>query len=431
MPPKGSLRRFDTTVRQLAVLPGLPVGGRYPCDTCPMNRPDVQKVPPAVPEKPILGVVGLGSGLEEQHVLSPFVGKGGAFLRSELNKVGLPAGTVDNPHDPAIRLTFANLTRCRPAHGNFRSPEFFEGADRCWAFLENDLAGSYPLLALGSEPLKRLLQDKSANVSRMRGMWYRAPNGRQVFSTWHPAGIAREIDEVGPNAKKVRQFRDDLKRMADRVLGREKLPEVQVDIFRSPSEAEDFLRGLSRHKRPWAFDIESYDHEQPDSARENVATDPFHPMFRVRGVAIAWQHNRGAWIELMSAEGMQEFASRILGPAFASPAEKWAFNGPFDENGLVYQKWVPRIANRKGDGMLGLVAINAGGQEGFSLERAVVSILGEPQFWTLNKLKIGSANIQNVAEASVRDACSTLKLTAYLHAKLEAEEYTIPDDDED
>jgi hypothetical protein len=261
-------------------------------------------------------------------------------------------------------------------------------------------------------------------------MWHFAPGGRQVFSTWQPAGVIRHIKEHGSGSKRLKQFRADLKRMADRILGREQMPDVQMDVFSDPGQAENFLKYLACHKKPWAFDIETYDAGQ-ESTRHAVGVDPFHPDFRVRGVAIAWQFNRGAWIELMPWEDRKAEAAKLFGPVFASSAEKWAFNGSFDENGLVYSGWAPAITNRKGDGLLALIASNAGGHSGVSLARAVVDILGEPQYWVINKLTIRTAKLMDVADSAVRDACSTLKLTDFLHRRLEASEYFIPDEDDD
>lgn len=421
MPPKGSLtKKLDASVRQLPILSELPAGGRYPCDSCPLNKPQIQKVPPDIAANPLFGMVGTATGLLERQIkLDYFAGRTGQFFREELVRVGLLNG-----HDD--RIAFFNLTRCRPEKGgaNSRSPEWLAGVENCWTFLQNDLAGSYPLLVMGDVALKKVLGDLGVNFNIKRGLWLRTPSGRQIFPLWHHAWVYDKKDE---DPRRLRQYRSDLKRAADRILGREKPSVIHVDVFPSPSEASGFLGMLAMHKKPWAFDIETYDAENPGKAREKVATDPFHPDFRVRGVALAWRPDRGAWIELMGWEDRKQDAAALLGPAFSSPAEKIAFNGAFDENGLVYGGWVPEIANRSGDGMLGLVSANAGGHEGLSLERAVVELLDEPQWWGLNKLGIGAAPIRAVAESSVRDACHTLSLSELIHGRLERGDYIVPE----
>jgi hypothetical protein len=259
-------------------------------------------------------------------------------------------------------------------------------------------------------------------------MWYRTPEGRFVFPTWHPAGIMRQVNETG-QAKRLIQFRKDLKRFADKVLGREQLPPIQIDIFPTLAEAKTFLEYLARSKSRWIFDIETFDNLNVPG-RKYVATDPFHPEFRVRGVAIAWRGDRGAWIELAPWEHRKDEARAILSPAFMSMTPKGAFHGHFDEAGLVYPGWVHKVENRSSDGLLALIAINAGGQEGKSLERAVVEILGEPQYWSVDKTRMKDLPIAQVAEGSVRDACSTLKLVDVLEEKLKAGDYLIPDEEE-
>ena len=214
--------------------------------------------------------------------------------------------------------------------------------------------------------------------------------------------------------------------MADRVLGREKLPEIRVDVFEDLDKAKGMLRSLEKHKRPWSFDVETYDAGQFPS-RKHVAVDPFHPDFRVRGVAMAWGPDRGAWIELKPWDDRRDRARQILSPVFETVAEKWGFNGGFDDNALVYNGWVRRIANRSDDAMLRLIAVNAGGQRGFTQERLVVELLGEPQYWVIDKSRMERLTTQKVSQSAVRDACSTFKLVQHLRKMSVAGEYLVPD----
>lgn len=436
MRPKGSLRGKSPrkNVRQPQLIPELRKGGLMPCDSCPLDGFS-QKVPPFVPVDPILGVVGLGSGLNELVVLTPFVGQGGKDLRQDLREVGLPAGYVDDPKSDDIKIAFANLTRCRPQNdeGDFgyQSPEWRKAADHCWSYLVPDLKGNYPLLVFGTDPMVKFMEDKSMKVFRVRGLWHKMPDGREIFCTWHPVGIRRNIRDKKSFAQvRLKQYRSDLKKVADRVLGREKLPEIKVDVFEDLGKAKGLLRNLAKHKKPWAFDMETYDAGQFPS-RRHVATDPFHPDFRIRGVAMAWRSDRGAWIDLRSWENRKEEAREILSSVFGTPAEKWAFNGGFDDNALVYSGWVRKIVNRSDDGMLRLIAVNAGGQKGFTQERLVVELLGEPQYWVIDKTRMEKLTIEKVSQSAVRDACSTFKLVQHLRKMSNAGEYLVPEPDEE
>lgn len=397
-----------------------------PCDKCPLNSPDRPKVNPILVPDPILGVVGLAPGETENQKLAPFVGPAGELLRTEGTKVGLPFGTTKYPFDGEIKISIANLTRCRPDNDNFDSKEWKKASGWCWKYLTKDTEGDYPLLLLGSEPLQKFLADKSARVSKLRGLWQTMSSGRQVFSTWHPAYVLREMRRVGENSTALKQFRRDLEKVADRIHGREKLPDIKYDIFQNPGEAKDFLEHFARYPKPWVFDIETYDAVEYPS-RKHVGTDPFHPDFRVRGIGFAWKPDRGAYIELKPWDQWRAQAAELLSPAFASPALKWAFNGTFDEEGLIYNKWIKQMVNRRGDGLMGVLAINAGGMPNFTLERCVVDILGEPQYWGIDKTTIRDLPLEKVAEDAVRDCCSTLKLMKILHQRLRDGQYITTD----
>jgi hypothetical protein len=200
---------------------------------------------------------------------------------------------------------------------------------------------------------------------------------------------------------------------------------MRITTFRSLAEAEPFLRKLAVHLGPWVFDIETYDAEEFPS-RKHVAVDPCHPDFRVRGCAFALSKDIGAWVEfvdpLACSIGVLGSDADPLGPlaaAFASDAEKGAFNGGFDENGLVYGGWVPVIRNRVRDGMLSMVALGDGthGQHGMRLEAGVVRLLKREAYWGgVDKGLMRDLPIEVVADGAVRDACATYELCDFLDA---------------
>lgn len=423
--PRGQLKNpklKKAGARQLQVIPELRKG-RIPCHKCPLDLPNVQKVKPAIPKDVLLVAIGLHSGKREQEVLAPFVGDGGALLRHEFNEAGLYAGDVRladrpnsgrvyNPDDPRIRVGFANLTRCRPQNdeGDFGTDtkEWRKAADHCWSYLMPDLIGDYPVLLLGSKVLQRFVGDKGASITRLRGLRHQLPNGRTYFVTWHPIGAKRHYEDHG-STRQLEEFSRDIRNVVNYVLQLTKPPRIKLHVFHDPGDARQFLKEFAKVKTPWAYDIEAWDAGAFPS-RKWVATDPYHPDFRVRGVAFAWKSNEGAWIELRPWENRKEEAAKLLGPVFASPAEKYDFNGTYDEEGLVYNGWVPRVRRRTCDGMLALLAANMGGLGGYSLARATVDLLDEPQYWEVDKSRVERIKTDTLAEAAVRDTISTLKL---------------------
>jgi uracil-DNA glycosylase family 4 len=388
-----------------------------PCAGCPLETQ--VKVMPSLPSGRKLTVVGLGSWNEEERAGYPFAGVGGQMLRSSLTIAGL---------DHETEVGYLNLTRCKPPDG-FDSPEWGKAADRCWHHLQRDLQGwTGPILLLGSGPLQRFLGDKRASVKRRRGLWVRLPDGREAFSAEHPAGLLRETDLEAQGARRA-QFQRDLTRMADRLLGRERFSTVQWQALQLTREAflagddtaDLALRKLGAWKGPWFFDIETFDAKETPS-RRGVATDPFHPDFRVRGVAMAVSGERGVWFEF-DQEMDRGTARGLLDQAFGSDAEKGAFVSGFDATGLIAQGWVTEVRNLTRDPWLAAIALDTRGG-GHSLERLVVDVLGEPQpLGKDDRGRIAELSMEEVAEYAVNDACGEFRLDQALQGRLDRGEY--------
>lgn len=387
-----------------------------PCSGCP--RASAPRVPPSVPPAPRLAAVGMAPGGEEEKAGAPFVGRGGRLLRSALADAGL---------DPSLDAAYLNLGRCRPEGDDFGSPAWAEAERRCRSHLERDLAPlrGAPLLLLGSRPLQRFAGDARASVRRQRGLWRRLADGRDAFAALHPAGVLRAGDPGTPERDRLEaQFRADLVRMADRVLGREVFPPVKFDLWDLREKAgRAAVARLALAPWPWFFDIETMDAGGIPS-RPGVATDPFHPDFRVRGVSVAWGPGDGAWIELAWAEdGRKDEVRAALDPAFGSGAEKGAFVSGFDANGLIAQGWVGEVRNLARDPWLAAIALDTKGG-GHSLERLAVDVLGEPQpLGKGDRGRIREMPLERVAEYAVRDACLEYRLDVVLQKRLELGEY--------
>lgn len=381
-----------------------------PCEYCPRKgATPVRPVP--FPEKCLLVAVGLAPGGHEEDSGCLFVGEAGQLLRRGLRQAGL---------DPETQVGYVNLGRCRPANDDFESAEWQKAEDCCWHHLTADLRGwTGPLLLLGTRPVMRFFDDKKARVTAKRGLWYELPQWHQVFAANHPSGVLRS-----GSAAKEQQFLSDLGRAARRVLKTERFPPVKVHVFKSPVEARGFLARLPDR---WFFDIESEDAlAVPGQAgRKHVGTDPFHPDFRLRGVAIAVGPGEGAWVECKAMAGQRAKARTILDAAFMSDAEKGAFFGGFDEDCLVYGGWVTAIRNRTMDPYLASLALDATfSLGGHSLERLVVEMLGEPQPKAgVDRGRIHDMDLRSVAEYAVNDACAEWRLHDALQRRLEHGEY--------
>ncbi len=193
-------------------------------------------------------------------------------------------------------------------------------------------------------------------------------------------------------------------------------PTIRIEIYRSLTEAGPFLRALATRTADWTFDIETYDAAAPIGVpgRKEVAVDPFHPDFRVRGVAIAFSKDEGYWIELGGRPPAQTQRGRAelkrLAAAFGSDAGKGAYNGSFDENGLVYTGWVPQVRNRTRDAMLSMIALGDGTHERLTLEHAIRVLLHREYHWDVDKGLMRDLPLEEVARGAVHDACATHEL---------------------
>jgi hypothetical protein len=336
------------------------------------------------------------------------VGPTGKVARAAVLEAGL---------DPDQDVAWLNLARCRPEGDNFDTPQWGKAERRCIkGYLEADLAklAGLPLVVLGRRPLQWVADEgKKTGIGSARGLWTHA-QGREVFVARHPAQFLRDIEPL--KTQRTLQFYQDMQRMADRVLGRER-DAFTVEVYASAREAEKRLAWLATHG-PWVFDIETYDARQVPS-RKNVSTNPFHPDFRIRGIAFAWSPTEGCWVDLLNGHGTE-----LLRPVFESNAEKGAFHGNFDQEGVEMAGLVPSLRCRTFDGMLAMVALSDGRHESLRLEKAVVDILGRTQYWVgVDKEFMRDLPVEQVARGAVGDACFTFELCVVLHDRLARGEY--------
>src|SRR5574337_648285 len=392
-----------------------------PCKDCPLNDGRA-KVPPTLPEGMVALAVGLAPGRTEEQQGQGFVGEAGQLLRSALTEGGL---------NPTTDVGYANLTRCRPNRNaantsdDFESKDWKKAATRCRKLLDLTLAlhPDVPLLALGAEPAKRLTEEKLLKITAARGLWYTNSEGRKVFASVHPASILHVRGNPEAYRGTEKRFRNDIKTFASTLTGTLVLPPMTLYVYHNPGEAAEFCQWMATVETPWAFDTETFDGKASPS-RKSVSTDPCHPDFRLRGLAVSWNSTSAAYIELMTWQDRIAEARAILSPMFASAAEKWGFNAHFDEEALVFPGWVDHIRNRRGDGLLGMIALGDGRRLSHTLERAVVDYLKEPPYWSgFDKSYMGTAPLEQVSESCARDALSTRKLCLWLHKRFQQGKY--------
>lgn len=196
------------------------------------------------------------------------------------------------------------------------------------------------------------------------------------------------------------------------------MSDVRVKLYRDLCAAAPYLRALAQAPGPWTFDIETYDAGAFPS-RKTVSTDPHHPDFRLHGVAIATSAHDGAYIFLGDTDDCRDLDGDgidALRAAFDSDAEKGAYNGHFDENGLVYTGWVPRVRNRVRDGMLSTIALGDGTHESLKLPHVAKLLLKRETTWEIDKSTMRDQPVEVVADGAVHDACLAHELCDLLDA---------------
>lgn len=400
-----------------------------PCETCPYGETGA-RIPPDLPAAVTarLAVVGIAPGAQEVRERRYFIGPAGQRLRLAFRRAGL---------DPDRDVVYLNLTRCMPPGNAWDTAEWRKAQRRCAAFLARDLArlpSSLPLLLVGQAPVT-VFRGTGARIERERGLWAPAAGElagtppRPTFATWHPAYIVRRGDgEIGA------AFDRDIARCVASLPGSDEPRRASVRIV-PLAQAAALLRNLVADPPPaLGFDIETYDAVQVPS-RPGVAVDPFHPDFRVRGVALATGPWEAYWIEFLPfatpAEARAECpdACAALAALFASPVPKGGHNGQFDEEGLLCSGWVPEIRNRCFDSMLAAIALGDTSQGSLRLESLVVDVLGEQQYWDgADKSRMRELPCELVARGAGNDAAAALRLALRLHARLRAGAYlpTVP-----
>jgi len=128
--------------------------------------------------------VGEAPGADEDRQGEPFVGRAGQLLTQSLAKVGVRREQV----------YIANILKCRPPDNRTPRPDEMAA---CLPYLLKQLEWIQPgrICALGNIAVQALL-GTTLGISKLRGR-YHDFQGRQLFATFHPAYILRNMTQ-GP-----------------------------------------------------------------------------------------------------------------------------------------------------------------------------------------------------------------------------------------
>lgn len=309
---------------------------------------------------------------------------------------------VTHPALAGVGAGRACVTRCRT--DGYSAAEAQDMRRRCRAHLARDLPVGAAVIASGDEAVYALLGSREHGAEYWRGLWFRG----EIDDRGRDASWSGRVFAYAPNHPRAP---GDVERFV-RGLDSSNRPQLRrLEIVEDPRQSEELMRWLAAHPGPWAFDIESYDASEYPS-RPHVSTDPCHPDFRVRGVAVAWSEDEGAWLELHK---LGRGAWRpYLDPIFGSTAKKGGHGAHFDEEGLVYNGWCAEVRNRGEDSMLAMVSLSDGRHPSLRLERVAVDVIGVDPWWdAVPKGQVRDLPVEQVARAAVFDAGLSLWIVTH------------------
>lgn len=143
-------------------------------------------------------LIGEAPGADEDRTGRPFVGKSGQLLDKIL---GACAFTREE------HVFLSNIIRCRPPANRIPSDDETKACIP-YLFEQINLVNPKIIITLGATALKRLFDDNSLRITRLRGSWIEW-NGRLVMPVYHPSALLRN-----PNLK--RETWEDFKKVIDK-----------------------------------------------------------------------------------------------------------------------------------------------------------------------------------------------------------------------
>ena len=125
-------------------------------------------------------LVGEAPGADEDRVGRPFIGKSGQLL----DKILAACGFTREHH-----VFISNIVRCRPPNNRVPTEEEVRSCIP-YLFRQIELINPKIVIPMGATALKRLLEDNSIKISKLRGQWL-VWNERLVMPVYHPAALLR------------------------------------------------------------------------------------------------------------------------------------------------------------------------------------------------------------------------------------------------
>lgn len=179
------------------------------CRACPLWQPATQTVFGEGPARATLMIVGDQPGDEEDLGGRPFIGPVGKLLNAALAEVGINRAAVYVTH--AVKhFKFEQRGRLR-----LQMPHDDTEQRACHAWLEAEMSHVRPcvVLCLGAAAAKAVIAPDFV-LSKARGRWFDASDGRRVLATVRPYDLLR-LREPAKRESQYRIFIDDLRLVAD------------------------------------------------------------------------------------------------------------------------------------------------------------------------------------------------------------------------
>lgn len=149
------------------------------CEACDLHATSSGPVPFSGPTPADFAIVGEAPGADEDKGGEPFIGRAGQLLRHHLGEAGLDVA----------RAFICNTVSCYP-NGTPRPASIGACRQNLWDQLA--LARVSMILALGSVALASFRPD--LRITMAHGQTFGLPDGRTVFTTFHPAAALRRTD---------------------------------------------------------------------------------------------------------------------------------------------------------------------------------------------------------------------------------------------
>lgn len=339
---------------------------------------------------PVVMVVGMNPGAQEDQVNRPFVGPSGSLLKSGLKQAGVR------------RAYLTNAAKCV-------GDVDMDHARACKDYLEEELASVRPafILALGNVAVQRLLGKGTVGQVAGKEIWS-ARYGCWVMPAFHPAAILR-------NRGRENAWRADVLRFGRLVDGRlvppPSTPPVRVDLVSTGAG----LRGLGQAlatEPTWSYDFET-----------NVVPNGgwWHRDFTVYSIGFSFTGMEGVVLPIAHPDVDERWTRGVVAwmrtvmPLLRDPGtERIVHNGMFDD--LVWFRVTGQLSRPTFDTMLALQLLDENASK--SLKWAGRAHLGWPD-WDIDARKYHP--LADLYPYNGYDAAATVLLQDILKDRLREE----------